>query len=246
MRSTNDLIGVVLDLRRAQGFDHASAIAAAASLTHRPVAGVRVGDRELAAEPVPGRKPLPLMILVSRETRGAAEVLAAILRRGSTPSLLIGSTTAGQGRNYQTVSLSTGSRLRVAGSPVRLPGGDALPEAGLVPDLMVALDARDEQAYLENEFVRSANGRPASVPGSFRLNEAELVRRRSGIHPTPPPAGGEDPGPGRRPGRGRPDPSQTTDPAPSPAVQDPVLARALDLISGLSTSGPGVGEGDSR
>jgi len=112
------------------------------------------------------------------------------------------------------------------------------------PDLEVAVSLPDERAYQTNEFRRVVEGQPAGSQATLRLNEAELVRRRlsrggdaeGNPHaPTPRVA--------RKPVRLRSEPA----PAPEalPVVQDPALARALDLLSELSTPAP-PSEGDSR
>lgn len=247
--------GLVLDLRRARGANLGQALPAAAVLAHKPLQGIKLGDEEGSTEPLAGQTPRPVMILIGAETRGAGEVLAAVLRRTATPSLLIGVPTAGEARVYRPLPLSTGERLQVATAPVVLPGGDPLPDSGVAPDLRVAVDPADERSYLTNEFLRVAKGQPTSGGSSFRLNEAELIRRRNGGHGGPLPSIGEEGRPPRRTPRTwsepHPAPAATVPDAALPSsgsVQDPVLARALDLLSALAVraeSDPPA-EGDSR
>lgn len=243
---TNSLAGTVLDLRFAEGADFGAAVETAGLFASRKVAGFRLGDRSLEITPVEGRTPLPVMVLVNPRTRGAAEALAAAVRAAAAPSVVIGTNTAGRAREYRAIRLTDQAGLQIAGNPLLLPDGAALPTNGLAPDLLVSVNLDDERAYLTNEYLRVVDGRPAVTPVTARVNEAELVRRRQG-------RGTEDPfGPaphgrgGRRPLRLRPE--TVAGPEPAPVVQDPVLARALDLLSGLATPPPPVppGDGDSR
>lgn len=241
--SSPAVAGVILDLRFADGSDFAAAFEAAGHFAARKVDGFRLGDRSFAIQPTEGTKTRPVMVLVNAETRGAAEALAAAVRASTTPCLLIGNATAGQAREYKAVSLPAGMNVSVAGSALILPDGSRFPAEGLKPDLAVAVTLGDERAYQTNEFNRVVNGQVYASAASLRLNEAELVRRRLSREADPEagPHGTGSRGT-RRPGRLRPE----VIPAPEApgVVQDPVLARALDLLSAL-TAQPAA-DGDSR
>lgn len=228
---TNRLRGLVLDLRFANGNDFGAAAAAAGVLAQESR-----DDFQLGTDPWPivartNALRLPLMILVNRQTRGAAEALAAALRVVVQPSLVIGTNTAGAGRTYREVSVGEGWRVRVADRALKLPGGREFPWEGLTPDLLVAISERDERAYLEDPFHRVVEGRRIRNNGTIRVNEAELLRRRfNGDREAPPftdphgvEPGGEDGG-GDDEGR-----AGTWN-----NVQDPVLGRALDLLEALA------------
>lgn len=240
LQRTNPPAGLVLDLRRSSGTDLAAAVSAAGALVTQPIRGVRCGGRDFDAEPSPGRPPLPVMVLVGSGTRGGAELLAALLRSSASPCLLIGGRTAGYRWEYREAVLAPGAAVWVAGAPVLMSGDKPLPDGGLVPDLAVSVDPRDEEAYLADPFARRSNGAPAPASIRPRLNEAELVRRRFGPngHPALPPGRDEDE-PGRRPVRLRPDlPHPPAAPTP---VLDPALARALDLMAGVAGSATPAG-----
>lgn len=235
MARTNTLAGTVLDLRYAGGVDYEAAVEAAGLFATTNKVELRLGKRMLPVVGVAGGKAMPLMVLVNRETRGAAEALAAAVRNSAGACLVLGTNTAGQAREYRPFPIGRDLNLQVAGAALELPGGQPMPLSGLEPDLKVAVSAVDERAYWTNEFQRVVDGQPAGRSLTFRLNEAELVRRRqsrdfqeeSGRSGR----GGRGLGP-RRPNRLRPEP----DPIPesAPVVQDPVLSRALDLLSGAA------------
>lgn len=218
------LAGLILDLRRAGGSDFDAAFATAGLFAREAKDGFRLGSRDLSVQPRGSLPKVPLMILVGRSTRGAAEGLAAALRAVASPGLLLGTNTAGQGRLYRDLEIRPSRALLVATQDLVLPGGKAFPREGLSPDLGVWVSAADEALYLENEFGRVVNGRRLAAASSQRLNEAELVRRRFAPRSS----------------------SFSDRPSGQPAVHDPVLARGIDLLSGLADQrSPGLA-GDSR
>lgn len=232
---TNEFSGVVLDLRFAGGTNFVAAVEAAGLFVNRKPKALRLGESTLQVEPESGSRKMPVMVLVNRQTRGAAEVLAVAVRDGASPCLVIGTNTAGQAREYRTLELPGGRTLRVASTPLLLGSGEPFPLSGLEPELGVTVSELDERAYRVDEFQRSVDGRPAGRGPTLRMNEAELVRRRQaredaegfgrrGMGPRGP----------RRPGFSRVEPSPVEE--PPPVVEDPVLARALDLIAGTASS----------
>ncbi len=224
--------GLVLDLRAASGTNFASALRTARLFGEIPARDIKLGTVPLLTEdppaPAAAIPPVPLAILVNRQTRGAAELLAAALRRATTAPavLLIGTNTAGEARTYRPVTLGEGLELRIAADAVVLPGGEPFPLEGLKPDLAVHVAPDDEALYLADEYQRVIRGRRVAIDTSARLNEAELVRRRRGLRPS----GG------------------TPSEPPTRAVQDPALSRALDLLETLADERrtPSVPDGNSR
>jgi hypothetical protein len=164
---------------------------------------------------------LPTAILVNRHTSGAAEVLAALLRQNQV-GLLIGSGTPGGVRQFKDFTLSTGQRLRIATGETKLGDGQGLPAGGLRPDIAITVGAEEERAFYAEPYRNL--GRSSVIAGGAahgqdspaRLNEAELIRRmKEGQNPETAPV-------------------VTTPSVATPQVRDPALARALDLLKGLS------------
>jgi hypothetical protein len=135
--------------------------------------------------------------------------------------------------------LSNGATLRLATSPVKLNGAEL---SQVRPDIEVTVTAKDEQAFYADAFfvlppgnlaglAQALTNRPASTNLAARrprLNEAQLVRaHRQGVTPE-----GDAPFPPATEAQIRSETSSVNDSIPS--VNDPVLARALDLLKGLA------------
>ncbi|MBE7498820.1 MAG: hypothetical protein HS113_00595 [Verrucomicrobiales bacterium] len=214
LQATQEIKGLVLDLRFADGEDFAEAGRTADLFVNRQQTLLAWGDEHVEATLKTNALTLPVALLVNSETRAAAEALAATfhaLRLG----LLLGSPTAGQASVFKEFSLSTGQRLRVAVAPVQVSGDTPVPLSGLVPDLAIVVPPEEERAYLEDPFRAGSGLRPAAGPAS----PEDLVRlHREALDPS-----------AARPRR----------PAPpvAPQVRDPALLRALDLLKGLALVG---------
>ena len=224
--SSNELSGLIIDLRYAQGTNYEAA--------------ARVGDEFVGAKPLIklGEKQItgsenaedirkPLAVLVNSETRAAAEALAGLLKE-SAAALVIGGKTAGEARLYEVFTLSTGHKLRVGKVPVQVGPGKTISAKGIVPDIEVKIDAEEELAFYQDPYrerrLLSADTSTNAVPTFAQgrpLNEAELVRRH----------------------RSNPDALEQDTPAPRNApevavITDPTLARALDFLKGISILQP--------
>jgi hypothetical protein len=228
--ATNKLAGMILDLRYTAGDDYASAVATAELFVKKAQALLNWGNGMVRSKDNGEALSMPVAVLVNRQTVGAAEALAAILRETGA-GLILGSTTAGQAMIAQEFPLKNGERLRIATAPIQLGDGTALSGQGLKPDIAVEVAPADERTFYADAYkvlsraeplagsgpglTNSASGtnRPARRP---RFNEAELVReRREGISEADMTASRE-----REPDK--------------PLVSDPALARALDLLKGLA------------
>jgi len=228
--AANRLKGLVLDLRFAGGNDYAAAAAAADRFLTQAGPLLDWGEGTARATSKTNAFSQPVAILVNAATTGAAEALAGLLRETKV-GLVIGAPTAGRGAIFKEFALSSGQRLRLATGQVRLAEGKAFPASGLAPDISVAVNPDDEKQYYADPYkvlakpvgqavgARGATNVAAATNQPGRITEAELVRmRREGIDFEP------------QMGMLPPRPS-----APEkPAVSDPALVRALDLLKGLA------------
>jgi C-terminal processing protease CtpA/Prc len=228
--ATNKLNGVILDLRFAGGDDYASAAATAELFVKKEQPLLNWGSGMVRSKDNEHAISLPVAVLVNRQTVGAAEALAAVLRETGA-GLILGSRTAGQAMIAQEFPLKNGDRLRIATAPIELGKGGILTGQGLKPDIAVEVTADDERAYYADAFraairadlsagggltLTNASGGTNRAVRRLRFNEAELVReRREGISEADMTAPRE-----REPDK--------------PLVNDPALARALDLLKGLA------------
>lgn len=225
--STNQLDGLVLDLRFATGEDYAAAADAAQLFVRKAQPLLDWGEGVVHAKANEQAFGKPVAVLVNGRTAGAPEALAAVLRDAGV-ALIFGNRTAGRAMVTRDFPLSNGDLLRIAVAPLQLGSGADLGAEGLQPDILVAVRPADEALYYEDAHRLIVRTNPASGTGALaaattnrpgrkiRFGEAELVReRQEGLAPESESA------------------APDTEPA-EPAVNDPVLARALDVIKGLA------------
>lgn len=233
LSGTNQLKGLVLDLRFTDGQGY-SAAGEAADLflsTEQPLLDWGTGSFQSKAKTNAVR--LPVAVLVNEKTEGAAEALAAVLRETGA-GLVLGTNTAGEAVIAEEFPLKNGQRLRIATAGIRLGSGEVLSAHGVKPDIEVAVGAEEEKVFWADPFKElqatnlvvsatavgtneSANG--TNRPSRRRVTEADLVReRREGASREPVATGTI---------------AKVTEPE-TPVVRDPALARALDLLKGLA------------
>ncbi len=254
--ATNRLKGLVLDLRFTEGDNYAAAAALADPFLPAGQAMIDWGEglkhSSGKAAPSPDSQPstlntqLPIAVLINSQTRGAAEAFAGILRR-SDIGLLIGDNSAGQAYLTRDFTLKGPDRkiVRIATTPVKIASGpqaggraEPIDRKGLTPDIKVQVPLAEERLFIQDAYrplprlsgvgsgaSTSANNGTNQTAGAGtnrtsrrRLNEAELVRmQREGIDLDSEFIPGRDAGPLR-----------------PPVITDPALARAVDLLKGLS------------
>ena len=233
LRSTNNLKGLVIDLRYAGGQNYVAAVALADRFFAAETDLVDWGEGWKRSSAKTNAISLPTAVLVNRKTSGAAEALAGILRQRDV-GLLIGTNTAGQASVVKIFPLKTGQRLRVAVAPLKVADGHELPLSGMKADIEVEVSPEDELAYYNDAFkVLAKPAKPPTLSTNEsiasgtnraprrRLNEAELVRmNRDGQSLEREPVSANL----------TPGVLGTT----LPVVNDPSLARALDLLKGLA------------
>lgn len=155
-----------------------------------------------------------IIVLADGETAGAAEVLGGVIRQYD-KALVIGQPTAGRAAEYTDLRLPSGKMLRIAVSEAVLPGDRSLFPGGLIPDVPVEMPVADKREVFEQS--REKGMTPFVVENERpHLNEAALI---SGKNPEL-----EAMEAAQRRGRS---PERT-------AVHDPVLQRALDLVTSIT------------
>lgn len=153
------------------------------------------------------------IVLADGDTAGASEAIAGVVRLYD-KALIIGQQTAGRAVEYSDLKLPSGKVLRVAVGEAILPEGRPLFPGGLKPDVPVEMPAVDKREIFQ---VSREKGMTQFVAETSRphLNEAALI---SGRNPELEALEAAQ----RR--------TRTTD---KPAVHDPVLQRALDLVTSI-------------
>jgi C-terminal processing protease CtpA/Prc len=217
--ATNKLKGLVLDLRFTEGDDYGTVVSVAELFTAKDQDLLDWGQGMVKSGANAGAMDLPVVVLVNRETLGAPEALAGVLRENGA-ALVLGSTTAGRALAGREFPLSSGHKLRIASTPVKLGDGSEIPADGLKPDITVVVPLEQEKSLVADPYgstisVTVSTNSPTSRPArSRRLSEADLVRERREATNQTAPVREAQPG--------------------KPAILDPVLARAVDLLKGLA------------
>jgi hypothetical protein len=152
-----------------------------------------------------------MIILADGDTAGAAEAIAGAIHLHE-KALVIGQPTAGRAVEYSDLKLPSGKILRVAVGEAVLPENKPLFPGGLQPDVPVEMPAADKREVFQQS--RDKGMAPFVVEIERpHLNEAALI---SGKNPEL-----EALEAAQRRGRG----------PEKPTVRDPVLQRALDLVT---------------
>ena len=219
------LKGLVLDLRFARGQDYATAVKVADRFVDTEKPQLTLAGAQLRSTTKTDAWTIPVVVLMNRQTSGAAEALAALLRYDHV-GLLLGTATAGEARLFKEFVLGDGQRLRIATGVVGLGESETLPAKGVLPDIPVEVSLAEERAYLADAYrepLRGAGFESGSTGTNAlprrRLNEAELVRRqREGLNPDDDSSASK----------------ARVNELAKPVVRDPALARALDLLKGLA------------
>jgi len=214
-------------LRYSAGEDYVAAAAAADVFVRKEQTSLFWGTKPVQSKEKKDAITIPVAVLVNKQTVGAPEALAALMRQTGT-GLILGGVTAGRAMVAQEFPLKDGERLRIATSPIVLGDGSSVSSQGLKPDIAVDVSPADEQAYYTDAFkvIPKPNSGTPSLSGTNltgtnrsirrqRFNEAELVRER-------------------REGATLDSDDEKDFEPEKPVVRDPVLARALDLLKGLA------------
>jgi hypothetical protein len=216
--------GLVLDLRFASGDSLPAAGETASLFSDRTEALLHWGSNSIPGSGAQRLWSLPMAVLVNNRTEGAAEALAAVLRQ-ETGSPLIGQATAGRHGVFREVGLGDGTRLQVPVGRIRLGDGSLLVAGPILPDIRIPVLENTERGFIKNPTAalkpNGTNGLSGSMSSAplprRKVTEADLVRAQ----------------------RSEPNDSttetHTVEKAAVPVrLADPVLARAADLVRGLS------------
>jgi hypothetical protein len=170
-------------------------------------------DRVFSSDREPAFQGL-IMVLADGDTAGGPETLAGALQFYN-KALIIGQPTAGRAVEYSDLQLPSGKVLRVAVAEAVLPEGRPLFPDGVKPDLPVEMSMADKRQIFQ---LSAQKGMGPFVYETERphLNEAALL---AGTNPE------LDAAEAAQERRRRP--------PEKPAAHDPVLQRAIDVVTSL-------------
>lgn len=218
--SAKKVDAIILDLRAAPA---TSDFPVAADFANRFVAksaelfrlhGATPGhDRDFLSDRSPSYNGF-ISVLIDEETRGAAEVLASVLRARAR-AILIGQTTAGCAVGYTELSLGGELLLRVAVTEALLPEQEAgFVARGVVPDIAVSMP-REEKAEIFAQSLTKSMAPFIFEEDRPHLNEAALL---TGTNPEI---------------EAMQDRQQRRARGEKAAPHDPVVQRAVDVITSI-------------
>jgi C-terminal processing protease CtpA/Prc len=118
-----------------------------------------------------------LVVLISAENAGSAEVIAGTLRLLA-HAIVIGQKTRGQAVEMTETTLSSGAHLHFAVGEVKLANGETIGSEGVTPDLPVVMSIEATAQILAKEQEQGIAATQAE-PERPRLNEAALVAGRN-------------------------------------------------------------------
>lgn len=151
---TNGCFGVILDIRSADGTDLASAAEVASLFASKGETLFTLRDghnKVISAYLAESVQPLdkPLMVLIDKDTSGAAEVLAGLFSN-SKGAMLIGEATRGDDRVRDIIPLSNDRVLYIATQRIELSKGPSYYQCGVAPHVRVT--QTNAPATQETEF----------------------------------------------------------------------------------------------
>lgn len=157
-KHSDDIDGIILDLRAASGDDDVS-VAKLAGLFMGSVPVMRITDSfNEETEIIPGGNritDLPVVVVVSGATRGMAEVLALSFYENGR-GVVIGTPTAGQVNVSRIINLKNGGQLKMFDGQVKSALGVSLSDRGVFP--MVCLSTINSESNRMAFFANAING----------------------------------------------------------------------------------------
>lgn len=224
---TNDIKGLILDLRFSTGKDYESAAKFADLFYNEEKPLFKLDEKLFKSTTKTNAIALPTIVLINKETANSAEALVYSLMNCKSV-ITIGNHTSGTAHSFVDYKLSSGHILRVAAAPIKTPDDTPIPTNGLAPDIVVNTPIDDERDFIENPFKLPKRLESDSKQTAFttrpRLNEAELVRmKKEGIDIT-----GDLP---------LADKTAKPTEAQQKIIHDPALARAVDILKVISLIG---------
>lgn len=150
---------LVLDLRNSAGGDESEGIATAnLFLDHGTITylqGQKYPRQAFNADPAKDVTKLPVAVLVNRSTAGPAEIVAAAILENARGDV-VGDKTFGDGSVQKTIEMRDGAGLILSVAKYYSPGGKAIQDAAVTPNVMIA-DNDDDGGLPDDDATPAAN-----------------------------------------------------------------------------------------
>ena len=154
---------LVLDLRNSGDGEQAEGVATAnLFLNHGQIAyleGQKFPRQNFTANPAQEICDLPLVVIVNKSTAGPAEIVAGAIMDNARGDVL-GDKTFGAGSIQKTIDLQDGSALVLSVAKYYTPGGKAIADVAITPNIVVADKAEDFIASEDSEMIPEEDQKP--------------------------------------------------------------------------------------
>ncbi len=175
---------LILDLRDCAEGDESEGIATAnLFLNHGTITylqGQKYPRQAFNADPSKDISDLPLVVLVNKGTAGPAEIVAAAILENARGDV-VGDKTFGNGTVQKVIEMKDGSALILSVAKYYTPGGKAIQDSAITPNILVADSDDDAGLPVEDENVAPAAEpeKPSAQPDE-QLNKAiEVLKNRT-------------------------------------------------------------------
>jgi carboxyl-terminal processing protease len=154
---------LILDLRNSGDGDVAEAVSTAnLFLNHGQIGyveGQKFPRQSFTADPAKAVTALPLVVIVSKSTAGAAEMIAGAILDNARGDVL-GDKTFGAGSIQKTIDLQDGGALILSIAKYYTPGGKAIQDTAITPNVLVADKTEDFIAPEDTDVVPDETEKP--------------------------------------------------------------------------------------
>ena len=173
---------ILLDLRNcAEGDENEGVATANLFLNHGTIAylqGQKYPREAFNADPAKAITALPVAVLVNRGTAGAAEIVASAILENARGDL-VGDKTFGDGSVQKTLELPEGGALILSVAKYYSPGGKAIQDVAVTPNVLVA-DNDDGGGPEDEEQIAAPEQEKPKPMVDDQLNKAlEVLKSRS-------------------------------------------------------------------
>jgi carboxyl-terminal processing protease len=177
---------LLLDLRNdSEGDENEGVAVANLFLNHGTIAylqGQKYPRQAFNADPSKAITTLPVAVLVNKGTAGAAEIVAAAILENARGDV-IGDKTFGDGSVQKTIDLPDGGALILSIAKYYSPGGKAIQDAAVTPNVVIA-DADDGSAAPDDEEETPAapdntEAKPKTTPDDQLHKAIEVLKSRN-------------------------------------------------------------------
>ena len=154
---------LILDLRNSGDGESAEGVSTAnLFLNHGQIAyleGQKYPRQNYAADPSKAISSLPLVVIVNKSTAGAAEIVAGAIPDNARGDVL-GDKTFGAGSIQKTIDLQDGGALILSVAKYYTPGGKAIQDVSITPNVLVADKADDFIAPEDSDITPDESEKP--------------------------------------------------------------------------------------